>query len=103
MIAMEEVGMCERRRQCAQCGRGMRGREPLFWGQCKRCLNRRRGIVAVNRSPVMADLEHQAARHREPEGTTDDMTEAELDAVIAEQMQCLPEWWSSEHERAYPL
>lgn len=103
MIVREDVGMCERMRQCAQCGRGMRGREPLFWGQCKRCLNRRRGIVAVNRSPVLAELEQQADRHREPEGTTDDMTEAELDAVIAEQMQCLPEWWSSEHERAYPL
>ena len=51
----------------------------------------------MNRSPVLAELEQQDDRHREPEGTTDDMTEAELDAVIAEQMQCLPDWWGSEH------
>jgi hypothetical protein len=36
------------------------------------------------------------------EGTSDDMTEAELDAVIAEQMACLPEWWDKAYGPSGP-
>lgn len=89
--------MCERTRSCSQCGKHVRGGARLYWGQCKRCLDRRRG-VAVNRSPVVAECA-EVVLWREVEGTNDDMTEVELDAIIEEQRQCLPDWWSSEHGR----
>ena len=57
-------------------------------GLCERCYN-------------SADIRCKYPR-LDKKSELDTLTESELDALIAERMKVLPDWWESESDRAKP-
>lgn len=60
-------------------------------GLCWTCYYKP-GVRALYPSTSKYAPKRHGSAHREP-------TEAELDAIIAEQMKCLPAWWNKEPGR----
>lgn len=70
--------------------------------KCRHCP-RRRGLGGA-RGLCQTCFKDLAIRKLYPAtgryyGNRRDETEADLDAIIAEQMQCLPAWWAEESAR----
>ena len=75
-------------------------------GQCLHCRWRKacsgRGLCRACFNDRTVRYLYRAIRETRPDRRADpthDMTMAELDALIAEQRKCLPDWWEEESRR----
>lgn len=83
------LGLC---RECREAGAAPAASVPVC-PHCKERKGRRgnRGLCEVCYDD--RDVRAQYPDARKQNGRECELTEAELEALIAEQMQCLPDWW----------